>query len=253
MFKAAVSHYKSSRPSSLVAGLGASSMEHEVGTKGPRGRSVNLRTRQYTDGIIHVPAPCFSVCDSAYLEAQRIGKDPELCEEDSVFYSSYNDCRMCIRDMSDYGMYGVAEREYLTPTFQPWLDYCESLPPVQYMTSTDMPISKPITPATIVKVPESTDKPVIDISPATSPQTPRAAPIPSTPPPNEEPIAPSTGITINSITTDVPLPSEPFSPPTPASSPGSSPTNARGTVPLSCMSAPVPRVWSHCYLTYIDQ
>ncbi|VBB77360.1 Putative protein of unknown function [Podospora comata] len=37
-------------------------MEHEVGTKGPRGRSVNLRTRQYTDGIIHVPAPCFSVC-----------------------------------------------------------------------------------------------------------------------------------------------------------------------------------------------
>ncbi|KAK4678385.1 hypothetical protein QC764_307155 [Podospora pseudoanserina] len=192
MFKAAVSHYISSPPSSLVAGLGASSMEHEVGTKGPRGRSVNLRTRQYTDDIIHVPAPCFSVCDTAYLEAQMVGKDPELCEEDSVFYSSYNECRMCIRDMSDYGMYGITEREYLTPTFQPWLDYCESLPPVQYMTSTDMPTSTPTTPATIVKVPESTDKPVIDISPATSPQTPRAAPIPSTPPPNEEPIAPST-------------------------------------------------------------
>ncbi|KAK0674453.1 hypothetical protein QBC41DRAFT_297542 [Cercophora samala] len=177
---------------------------------------------------------------SAYLEAQRVGGDPELCAEGSVFYSIYNDCRDCIRDWSDDDQYYRAERDYLAPNFYPWLDYCASLRRGQDVTSIDTPTSIPVAPTVVVEPPKSTDKPVVDDGPVTPPQTPGVAPISSTQPPNQAPIAPPTGISISSATTNSPIPGVPSAPPAPGISPGSSTTDARGTAPLSTSTSAAP-------------
>ncbi|KAK4181116.1 hypothetical protein QBC36DRAFT_306637 [Triangularia setosa] len=159
--------------------------------------------------------------DRAYLEAQRTGKDLELCEEDSAFLSSLNNCRACIDAEAD--------------DKQPWLDYCAAMPPnspitsIEILASTGLP---PNTSADVVEIPQITDKPVIDNSPATPPQTPVAAPIPSTKAPNQAPIVTLARSSIESATINALLPGEPLSPPATEIAPVRDTDSARATAPL---------------------
>ncbi|KAI0836952.1 hypothetical protein F5Y06DRAFT_305018 [Hypoxylon sp. FL0890] len=42
-----------------------------------------------------LPAPCYDICNNAYIEAQQIGKTPALCASDSVFTAYYGACNIC--------------------------------------------------------------------------------------------------------------------------------------------------------------
>lgn len=68
--------------------------------------------------------------DSAYMEAQRLGKTAELCSKDAAFLSIFGNCTACIKDNSNDTKYSEIEKGYIKPNFQPWLDYCEVLPPI---------------------------------------------------------------------------------------------------------------------------
>nr|CDP24763.1 Putative protein of unknown function [Podospora anserina S mat+] len=92
--------------------------------------------KRQVPGSDTVPSECFSFCDSAYLEAQRVGRDPELCEPGSVFLDILDDCKVCIADNTDDTKYEEIERVYLEPNFRPWLDYCDALSPVPITTTT---------------------------------------------------------------------------------------------------------------------
>ncbi|KAK4660955.1 hypothetical protein QC762_123540 [Podospora pseudocomata] len=83
-----------------------------------------------------VPATCFNLCDSAYLEAQRVGRDPDLCAPGSVFLDILDECKVCIAENTDDTKYEEIERVYLEPNFRPWLDYCDTLPGVPITTTT---------------------------------------------------------------------------------------------------------------------
>ncbi|KAK0674454.1 hypothetical protein QBC41DRAFT_308720 [Cercophora samala] len=92
--------------------------------KEPELSPMHLQARQ--EGSDTVPAVCFSYCDSAYLEAQRLGESPELCQKDAVFLSVFADCTACLKGNTDNARYSAIERAYIKPNFQPWLDFCSA-------------------------------------------------------------------------------------------------------------------------------
>ncbi|CAP70650.1 uncharacterized protein PODANS_3_7150 [Podospora anserina S mat+] len=91
---------------------------------------MGLQARQEGEGSQLLPAMCFSLCDSAYMEAQRLVKTAELCSKDAAFLSIFGNCTACIKDNSNDTKYSEIEKGYIKPNFQPWLDYCEALPAI---------------------------------------------------------------------------------------------------------------------------
>ncbi|KAI1348700.1 hypothetical protein F5Y01DRAFT_206954 [Xylaria sp. FL0043] len=74
-----------------------------------------------------IPSICYDTCNNANLEAQAVGKTPDLCNPDSVFMSYYDGCQDCIAANADDVQ--LTERDYLAPAFAQWLDYCDSTSP----------------------------------------------------------------------------------------------------------------------------
>ncbi|PQE21800.1 glyco X protein [Rutstroemia sp. NJR-2017a BBW] len=66
-----------------------------------------------------------SAIDTAYLDAQKIGREPELCAADSSFNTDYSNCQACVFINSENA---TVAQSYLTPKFGIFLDYCSSLP-----------------------------------------------------------------------------------------------------------------------------
>ncbi|PQE17490.1 glyco X protein [Rutstroemia sp. NJR-2017a WRK4] len=66
-----------------------------------------------------------SAVDNAYLDAQKIGRAPELCAADSSFNTDYSNCQACVFINSENA---TVAQVYLTPQFGAFLDYCSSLP-----------------------------------------------------------------------------------------------------------------------------
>ncbi|KAK4194655.1 hypothetical protein QBC40DRAFT_29929 [Triangularia verruculosa] len=97
---------------------------------------------------LNIPAVCFAACDNAYLEAQRVGRQPELCEAGSAFRATYEDCRLCIASNQD-----KPRDTGLLPQFQTYIDYCIELvslpplppPPPPRSTSTSTTLIDPTT------------------------------------------------------------------------------------------------------------
>ncbi|TRX92296.1 hypothetical protein FHL15_006911 [Xylaria flabelliformis] len=79
------------------------------------------------------PAACYDPCNNASLEAQSIGKIPELCAPDSAFFRYYDSCASCI-DASDSGQ--ETTKDYLDSTFGEWIDYCNGSAPAVSPIST---------------------------------------------------------------------------------------------------------------------
>ncbi|KAJ8122150.1 hypothetical protein O1611_g9915 [Lasiodiplodia mahajangana] len=74
-----------------------------------------------------VPALCYDTCNNANIEAQAVGKTPELCAADSGFWSYYNDCVDCVKAYSNNDT--AATQDSLDPTFGQFIDYCDSMVP----------------------------------------------------------------------------------------------------------------------------
>ncbi|KAI8946444.1 hypothetical protein F4801DRAFT_583366 [Xylaria longipes] len=62
--------------------------------------------------------------DNANIEAQAVGKTPEVCAPNSNFQSYYKACKYCIETYDDSG---EADRDYLDPIFSQWIDYCDEV------------------------------------------------------------------------------------------------------------------------------
>ncbi|KAK4190818.1 hypothetical protein QBC35DRAFT_55703 [Podospora australis] len=77
-----------------------------------------------------IPSACFSICNNAYLEAQRVGREPELCEAGSAFRDFYDNCNACIDNQVDSDTFLQIREAYLTPRFAEYIAYCESSEPL---------------------------------------------------------------------------------------------------------------------------
>lgn len=86
-----------------------------------------------------IPAVCYDSCsksnmelnsdhadrcflDNANLEAQAIGKNPELCDPDGTFFTYYNACQGCLKNADN-----TQAQDYLDPAFSQFIDYCNAL------------------------------------------------------------------------------------------------------------------------------
>ncbi|KAI0196418.1 hypothetical protein F4808DRAFT_463917 [Astrocystis sublimbata] len=75
-----------------------------------------IRTIQwYQRRGLTVPSICYDTCNNAAIEGQRVGKNPEICDPDSGFYTYYRSCRACIDTYAaDNGQ--AANNDYLDPS-----------------------------------------------------------------------------------------------------------------------------------------
>ncbi|KAK8043287.1 hypothetical protein PG993_005717 [Apiospora rasikravindrae] len=91
-----------------------------------------------------IPDPCWSTCNDAYLEAQRLGKGPQLCLADSPFQQTLSACRDCLQAHGSNTTVLASE-----PNFQQFIDSCSA-------TSAAVNVPAPVTtwagtaPSTIV-------------------------------------------------------------------------------------------------------
>ncbi|KAI3329796.1 hypothetical protein F4824DRAFT_372270 [Ustulina deusta] len=67
-----------------------------------------------------LPAVCYDTCNNANIEAQAVGKSPELCDEDSVFWTYYNACSDCAHSYTD----NVTATTFLDSGFGQYIEYC---------------------------------------------------------------------------------------------------------------------------------
>ncbi|KAI0809434.1 hypothetical protein GGR55DRAFT_649934 [Xylaria sp. FL0064] len=74
-----------------------------------------------------VPEICYNTCNNAVLEAQAVGKVPELCSPDSVFMSYYTGCVACVEANASDAQ--LTTKDYLDPAFAEWIDYCGNTSP----------------------------------------------------------------------------------------------------------------------------
>ena len=72
-----------------------------------------------------LPAVCFDTCNNAFLEAQNVGKTPDLCNEGSAFRGFYDGCNACIDRFEEQEKLEIVRREYLEPSFEQFVEYCE--------------------------------------------------------------------------------------------------------------------------------
>ena len=70
------------------------------------------------------PLPLLMVIiDNAYLEAQAVGKTPELCKRESTFQVYSEACRLCLESNSDPG----APLEDQFPELNQYIEYCSAI------------------------------------------------------------------------------------------------------------------------------
>ncbi|KAJ4388129.1 hypothetical protein N0V93_008734 [Gnomoniopsis smithogilvyi] len=71
-----------------------------------------------------IPAICYSTCDSAFIDAQTLGKSPELCESTSNFTQLLDSCDTCIDGYG--GSDKTTDRSYLDSQFASFISFCEA-------------------------------------------------------------------------------------------------------------------------------
>ncbi|KAI1469294.1 uncharacterized protein F4812DRAFT_324789 [Daldinia caldariorum] len=84
-----------------------------------------------------IPSVCYSTCNNAVVEAQRVGRVPSLCAADSDYTKYRDSCKTCIE--SNQGNW----TEVLSGT--PLLTYCDSEEPSTIPTPSSTPNSSPST------------------------------------------------------------------------------------------------------------
>jgi hypothetical protein len=124
----------------------------------PPGPTPKLKARKYQtlqkrDSSI-VPAVCFAQCNNCYIEAQRVGKSPALCDAESAFQTSYESCRSCVEANGDTTK--VSLQTYVDPQFAPFVNFCQAqsaepeLDSPSTTTSTQTVVPVPVTQSVVV-------------------------------------------------------------------------------------------------------
>jgi len=170
-----------------------------------------------------VPAVCFATCNNAYLEAQSVGKDPELCTAGSAFRVSYEACQSCVIANGDVEKASL--QVYVEPKFAPFIDFCEAqeaIPVLEPSTSTST--------ATVVPVP-ATQSVIVATETVPTPTTSVevTSQVPAVTSSSPVPISTSTSSTpapASSTTSDTPAP-------TPSTTSSSPPTTTSGLVQIT--------------------
>jgi len=92
-----------------------------------------------------VPALCYAQCNNCMLEAQKVGKTPELCRSGSAFQSDYSSCNECVSANGDTTKTSL--QTYVNPQFAQFIDFCNAKapqsivePPSSTSTATVVPL-----------------------------------------------------------------------------------------------------------------
>ncbi|KAI1207719.1 uncharacterized protein F4807DRAFT_434362 [Annulohypoxylon truncatum] len=90
-----------------------------------------------------VPAACYNACNNAYLEAQRIGKQPALCAADSDFSTYLQSCYNCVEENGG--------SETSLSQLDQFVDYCNATTPipVNHTLTTSYPVVTEVLPHTV--------------------------------------------------------------------------------------------------------
>jgi hypothetical protein len=156
------------------------------------------------------PAICYAICNTALLEASRVGLTQALCAPGSTFRQDLDSCQVCIDAHKDDAK--QSWRVYLQPEFAQFLEFCDLQPPQSQVTgTTNLPPQTQVT-GTPTIVTGTQSPPNTDTS---------AVPITSTPA-STTTTGEAPGSTTETPTT-APATSE-SAPPPPSSSPSSSPS-----------------------------
>jgi hypothetical protein len=198
-----------------------------------RGSRAHLSKRDETIA----PAVCFGPCNSAWLESQRVGLIPDLCDADSAFTDYTNTCLACI-DSNSLDL-KLTLREYVGPEFENVWGFCSIQPGETQSSSTDLPPQTQVTQLpTLSSTSQGAPNTETDPVPITTSST-ADEPEQPTPSSTEPPATPSSSEEVPPATTTMeeeePTPSETDTPPEEtsasesASSPGPSSTGGGGS------------------------
>jgi hypothetical protein len=129
------------------------------------------------------PAVCYDICNTAFLEGQRVGPKPELCEDSSPFLEYSNSCQECIA--ANKADLKLTLREYVGPAFEVFWGYCDIQPPQSQVSTTDLPPQTQVTNTPTVQTstqqpPNTSTEPEPVTTTSTSTTTSSAEPEPST-------------------------------------------------------------------------
>ncbi|KAI5861881.1 hypothetical protein GGS23DRAFT_610990 [Durotheca rogersii] len=162
-----------------------------------------------------IPARCYATCNNGFREAQRVGKDPRLCDQDSAFMNYYRNCLLCAAESDDWV---DPSRTHAATEMRQYLGFCEARD----------------------ATPEPGTTPEAELGTSREATTfPGGAPNSNTGVATQSPTFPSRTVEISS-TTSPPTTSTPTSPPTtstPTTRPGNLTTSPTVTAPTTIATA----------------
>jgi hypothetical protein len=152
----------------------------------PKVKARNASPLQKRDNSV-VPAVCYATCNNCYIEAQRFGLSPALCQSDSAFESDYSSCQDCVTNNGD--SLKISLLTYVDPEFAPFVSFCNAVPAQSAVESTSTSTSTPA-PVTqnVVITTQTAPTPTVSVAitsqvPVNTPPT-SSAPTSSTPAPS---------------------------------------------------------------------
>ncbi|RDL33729.1 uncharacterized protein BP5553_08097 [Venustampulla echinocandica] len=162
------------------------------------------------------PAVCYAQCNNCWIEAQRVGKQPALCESNSAFKLGYESCQECAVANGDDTKQSL--QAYVAPQFAQFIDFCSARPAQSAVlpesTSTAVVVPVPVTQSVVVatttaptptqsvevtsQVEANTDTEPVAIPPLSTPPAtnPTLSPSIQTPSPSIQAPSPSSQITV---------------------------------------------------------
>ncbi|KAK8091143.1 hypothetical protein PG994_000648 [Apiospora phragmitis] len=200
-------------------------------------RSPVLRLRQSGDvSQDAIPALCYVNCNNAYLEAQKIGKGPQLCKPDSDFNQLKETCDACSE--AHRSELKTTNARGLQPYFSQYLDFCSETRAgvVQSGSSSAIAdVTSMQTRSTVSQQPTNTDTSIVEFTSTTRTTTsPTSTPSPTSTSPTSSP-TPSSSSTPSSATPTTTT--SPSSTATPTSTTTSAASTATPTTTSSSTSA----------------
>ncbi|KAL1900328.1 hypothetical protein Cpir12675_001012 [Ceratocystis pirilliformis] len=117
-----------------------------------------------------LPESCYVPCNLASLEAQNVGRVPEICEPDSAFNESYATCQFCIDSLEGTKSYDDG-KAYVQSKLGSLLDYCSVDPAVSVVTRSSTSVAAEEVQASLVissRSPVNTDTSAVAIVESTS-------------------------------------------------------------------------------------
>lgn len=115
------------------------------------------------DGTI-IPAVCFDNCNNCFVEAQKVGKSPALCDPNAPFQQDLAGCQDCVSANGDQTKSTL--QTYFNPEIAQFVNFCSVQPPQSVLepaTSTAVVVPVPATQTTVVAT-QTAETPTVQVS-----------------------------------------------------------------------------------------